>query len=97
MWAYEKKLQYPVKIKNPNANYAKIIISQLGGADDKNRQSIQIPIASYNLSIPQNKQKSNNYAIFCAKITPGEPRTCGLARRYFYFCFGKRRVIAPIR
>ena len=33
MWIYEKKLQYPVKIKNPNANYAKIIISQLGGAD----------------------------------------------------------------
>ena len=33
MWAYEKKLQYPVKIKNPNATYAKIIISQLGGPD----------------------------------------------------------------
>ena len=33
MWAYEKKLQYPVKIKTPNANYAKIIISQLGGPD----------------------------------------------------------------
>ena len=33
MWSYDKKLQYPVKIKNPNANYAKIIISQLGGPD----------------------------------------------------------------
>ncbi len=33
MWAYEKKLQYPVKIKNPNPTYAKIIISQLGGPD----------------------------------------------------------------
>ena len=33
MWAYEKKLQYPVKIKNPNLTYAKIIISQLGGPD----------------------------------------------------------------
>ena len=30
---YDKKLQYPVKIKNPNAGYAKIIISQLGGPD----------------------------------------------------------------
>ncbi len=30
---YEKKLQYPVKIKNPNANYAKIIVSQIGGPD----------------------------------------------------------------
>ena len=33
MWTYEKKLQYPVKIKNPNPLYAKIIISQLGGPD----------------------------------------------------------------
>ena len=33
MWSYDKKLQYPVKIKNPNAGYAKIIISQLGGPD----------------------------------------------------------------
>ncbi len=33
MWIYEKKLQYPVKIKCPNANYAKIIISQIGGPD----------------------------------------------------------------
>ena len=31
MWIYEKKLQFPVKIKNPNPGYAKIIISQLGG------------------------------------------------------------------
>ncbi|MBE6613925.1 MAG: manganese catalase family protein [Ruminococcaceae bacterium] len=33
MWIYERKLQYPVKIKNPNPLYAKIIISQLGGPD----------------------------------------------------------------
>ena len=33
MWAYEKKLQYPVRIKNPDVNAAKIIISQLGGPD----------------------------------------------------------------
>ena len=33
MWLYEKKLQYPVKIKNPNPQLAGIIISQLGGPD----------------------------------------------------------------
>ena len=33
MWAYEKKLQYPVNIKNPNPALAKLIISQLGGPD----------------------------------------------------------------
>ncbi len=33
MWIYEKKLQYPVKIKNPNPSLAKVIITQLGGPD----------------------------------------------------------------
>lgn len=33
MWAYEKKLQYPVNIKNPNPALAKLIITQLGGPD----------------------------------------------------------------
>ena len=33
MWTYEKKLQYPIKIKNPNPAMAKLIISQLGGPD----------------------------------------------------------------
>lgn len=31
MWVYEKRLEYPVKIKNPNPALAKIIISQYGG------------------------------------------------------------------
>ncbi len=31
MWIYEKKLEYPVKIKRCNPALAKIIISQYGG------------------------------------------------------------------
>ena len=33
MWIYEKKLEYPVKIKNPDPKLASVIISQLGGPD----------------------------------------------------------------
>ncbi len=33
MWAYEKKLQFPVNIKNPNPALAKVIITQFGGPD----------------------------------------------------------------
>ena len=33
MWIYEKKLEYPVKIKNTDPKTAQIIISQLGGPD----------------------------------------------------------------
>ena len=33
MWIYEKKLEYPVKIKKTDPKTAQIIISQLGGPD----------------------------------------------------------------
>ena len=33
MWIYEKKLQYPVKIANPNPRLAGIIVDALGGPD----------------------------------------------------------------
>ena len=33
MWGYEKRLQFPVNIKNPDARAAKVIISQYGGPD----------------------------------------------------------------
>lgn len=33
MWQYQKKLQYPINIKNPNPKLASLIISQYGGPD----------------------------------------------------------------
>ncbi len=33
MWTYNKKLQYPVNIKNPNPKLAQIILTQYGGPD----------------------------------------------------------------
>ena len=33
MWQYEKRLQFPVRIKETNANIAQVIISQFGGPD----------------------------------------------------------------
>lgn len=33
MWSYEKRLQFPVKITQPNAKLAQVIISQYGGPD----------------------------------------------------------------
>lgn len=31
MWVYEKKLEFPIKIKKTNPGLAKIILSQYGG------------------------------------------------------------------
>ncbi|MDE5648539.1 MAG: manganese catalase family protein [Oscillospiraceae bacterium] len=41
MWQYEKKLQYPVNIKNPNPKLAEFIISQLGGPDGEMSASLR--------------------------------------------------------
>ena len=41
MWMYERRLQYPVHIKNPDARAAKIIISQFGGPDGELAASIR--------------------------------------------------------
>ncbi len=31
MWNYQKRLQYPINIKNPNPKLAAFIVSQYGG------------------------------------------------------------------
>lgn len=41
MWEYEKRLQFPVRIKNPDARAAKIIISQYGGPDGELSASLR--------------------------------------------------------
>ena len=41
MFNYEKRLQFPVKIKNPNPKYAQIIISQYGGPDGELAASLR--------------------------------------------------------
>ncbi len=43
MWTYEKKLEYPIKIKNPNAALAKVIITQLGGTCQNVRATYLTP------------------------------------------------------
>ena len=37
MWKYEKRLQYPVKITQPNPQIAQFIMSQYGGPKVGNR------------------------------------------------------------
>lgn len=55
MWKYEKKLQYPVNIKNPNPKYAQIIISQYGGPDGEMGASMRYLTQRY--SMPYNEVK----------------------------------------
>ena len=49
MFSYEKKLQYPVKIKNPNPKLAAVIISQYGGPDGELGASLRYLSQRYSM------------------------------------------------
>ena len=55
MFVYEKKLQYPVKIKNPNVKLAKVILSQVGGPDGELGASTRYLSQRYSMPYPELK------------------------------------------
>lgn len=60
MWQYEKKLQYPVKIKNPNPAAAKVIISQFGGPDGELGAAMRYLSQRYTAPCPKVKAILND-------------------------------------
>lgn len=55
MWVYEKRLQYPIKIKNPNPALAKVIISQYGGPHGELGASLRYLSQRYSMPYPELK------------------------------------------
>lgn len=55
MWQYEKRLQFPVNIKNPNAKMAQIISSQYGGPDGELGASLRYLSQRYSMPYPELK------------------------------------------
>lgn len=70
MFMYEKKLIYPVKIKNPNPQLAKFIISQYGGPNGELGASLRY--LSQRFSMPTSETK----AILNDIGTEEPPRIC---------------------
>ena len=56
MWIYEKRLQYPVNIKNKNPQTAKLIITQYGGPDGELGASMRY--LSQRFIMPVNEAKA---------------------------------------
>ena len=55
MWVYEKRLQFPVNIKEPNAKMAQFIMSQYGGPDGEMGASMRYLSQRY--SMPFDEQR----------------------------------------
>lgn len=55
MWSYEKRLQYPINIKNPDPAMAKIILSQYGGPHGELGASLRYISQRYVMPYPELK------------------------------------------
>ena len=55
MFNYEKRLQYPVKIANPNPKYAQIILTQYGGPDGELGASLRYLSQRFAMPYPELK------------------------------------------
>lgn len=64
MFSYEKKLQYPVKIKNPNPNLAKIILTQYGGPDGELGASLRYLSQRYSMPFDELKGLLTDIGIY---------------------------------
>ncbi len=60
MWIYEKKLEYPVRIKTPNPKMAKVIMSQYGGPDGEIGASLRYLSQRFSMVTPQAKATLND-------------------------------------
>ena len=56
MWIFEKKMEFPVKIKNTNPALAKLIITQYGGCDGEVAASLRY--LSQRFAMPDQKAKA---------------------------------------
>lgn len=55
MFVYEKRLQYPIKIKQTNPKLAKIIITQYGGPDGELGASLRYLSQRFSMPVPELK------------------------------------------
>ena len=97
MWAYEKRLQYPVNIKNKNLAFAKQLITQYGGFAGELNAALRYLNQRY--TMPDNRGKAlltdigteelAHIEIICTMLyqlmkdaTPEEMKKAGLASFY---------------
>ena len=60
MWIYEKKLEYPIRIKTPNPEMAKVIITQYGGPDGELAASLRYLSQRFSMVTPEARAVLND-------------------------------------
>ena len=75
MFIYEKRLQYPIRIKNTNPRLAKMIISQYGGPHGEIGASLRYLSQRYAMPTPELKAILTDIGTEGPKC-PTYPRNC---------------------
>ncbi len=73
MFVYEKKLQYPVRVKNCNPKLAAVIISQYGGPDGELGASLRYLSQRYAMPYPELKGLLTDIGTEVAKCSSSPP------------------------
>lgn len=68
MFVYEKRLQYPIKIKNTNPKLAALIISQYGGPDGELGASLRYLSQRFSMPYPELKGLLTDIGISVSKL-----------------------------
>ena len=92
MFVYEKKLQYPVKIKNTNPKLAAVIISQYGGPDGELGASLRYLSQRYSMPYAELKglltdigtEASNRTVFFPVVLYQKNPHLRQIVQTYLY-------------
>lgn len=76
MFAYDKKLQYPVKIKNPNPALARIILTQYGGPDGELGASLRYLSQRYSMPFDELRGLLTDIGTEASQMRPGGELPC---------------------
>lgn len=71
MFVYEKKLEYPIRIKNSNPALAKFICSQYGGPDGELGASLRYLSQRYAMPYPELSAILTDIGTEAAEVVPG--------------------------
>lgn len=70
MWRYEKRLQYPVNIRQTNPKLAQFIISQYGGPDGESAAAMRYLSQRYAMPYEKGKATLNDIGTEESGATP---------------------------
>lgn len=95
MWSYEKRLEFPVNIKEPNAKLAQVIISQFGGPDGELSASMRYLSQRYSMPYREVAGLLTDIGSEASEMFRRACRAFSEANAFFSNCLSFRQFMLP--